>query len=213
MDKCILSNADVKSLFEWRDRNVDLVRRAACPIKGIEIVLPDVPARIKYVRDDTIVNIHYVLGEKESWNYKIEITPHPVFHSGWTVRKSPSKGIGANREMLVDIVAMYYALMALIAYGDDVEYTEQELDVIDRMTAVPREGSTKKSRAKRDNIIYLFNKEKSGRIGIKRKGERNSPRGQFNVRGHFRHLNNGKVIWIAEYKKGTGKKKSKIYKL
>lgn len=208
MDKCILSNADVKSLFEWRDRNVDLVRRAACPIKGIEIVLPDVPARIKYVRDDTIVNIHCVLGEKESWNYKIEVTPR-----GWMVRKSPNKGIGANRELMIDYVGLYYALMALIAYGDDVEYTDQELDVIDRMTAVPREGSTKKPRAKRDNIIYLFNKEKSGRIGIKRKGERNSPRGQFNVRGHFRHLNNGKVIWIAEYKKGTGKKKSKIYKL
>ena len=200
MDKCILSNADVKALFEWRDRNVDLVRRAACPIKGIEIVLPDVPARIKYVRDDTIVNIHCVLGEKESWR-------------GWMVRKSPNKGIGANRELMIDYVGLYYALMALIAYGDDVEYTDQELDVIDRMTAVPREGSTKKPRAKRDNIIYLFNKEKSGRIGIKRKGERNSPRGQFNVRGHFRHLNNGKVIWIAEYKKGTGKKKSKIYKL
>lgn len=208
MDKCILSNNDVAELFRWRDRNVDLVRRAVCPIKGIEIVLPDVPARIKYVRNDNIVSIHYVLNEKEKFNYTIQIMPR-----GWFPKKKPAKGFGANQELIKDIVGMYYALMALIAYGDDIEYTEQELDVIDTLTANPRKNNPTKSPAKRDNIIYLFNKEKSGRLSIRRKGERRSPRGQFNVRGHFRHLRNGKVVWIAEFQKGTGKKKNKTYKL
>lgn len=208
MDKCILSNNDVAELFGWRDRNVDLVRRAACPIKGIEIVLPDVPARIKYVRNDNIVSIHYVLNEKEKFNYTIQVMPR-----GWLPIKKPFKGYGANPEVIKDVVGLYYALMALIAYGDDVEYTEQELDIIDTLTENPRKNNPTKSPAKRDNIIYLFNKEKSGRLSIRRKGERRSPRGQFNVRGHFRHLRNGKVIWIAEFQKGTGKKKNKTYKL
>ena len=213
MDKCILSNNDVAELFGWRDRNVDLVRRAACPIKGIEVVLPDVPARIKYVRNDNIVSIHYVLAEKEIYNYTIRLVRHAIYNVGYNVVKKPAKGFGANEQFIIDIVALYYALMALIAYGDDVEYTTQELDVIDTLTENPRKNNPTKSPAKRDNIIYLFNKEKSGRLSIRRKGERRSPRGQFNVRGHFRHLRNGKVIWIAEFQKGTGKKKNKTYKL
>ena len=211
MDKCILSNNDVAELFRWRDRNVDLVRRAACPIKGIEIVLPDVPARIKYVRNDNIVSIHYVLNEKEKFNYTIRISYHPMYNMGYTIVKKPTKGFGTNEQFIHDIVAMYYAIMALIAYGDDTEYTEQELDIIDR-EIIPRKND-RHAPAKRDSIIYLFNKEPSGRLRIRRKGERKSPSGQFNVRGHFRHLRNGKTIWIAEYKKGTGKKKSKTYKL
>jgi len=210
MDKCILSNQDVKALFEWRDRNKDLVRRAPNPIKGIEVILPDTPARIKYIRDDNIINIHCVLGNKstEKYNYTIEF-----FRAGWSVKKQPLKGFGAKREWIIDIVGMYYALMALIAYGDDVEYTPQELDCIDAMSTEKVKPINTKAQKKSDNTIYLFNREPSGRLRIRRKGERNSPRGQFNVRGHFRHLKNGKVIWIAEFKKGTGKRKNKTYKL
>ena len=110
---------------------------------------------------------------------------------------------------------MYFALMALIVYGDDVQYTEQELDIIDSITTEKPKAkpAQKQTHIKRDNVIYLFNKEPSGKLSVKRKGERRSPHGQFNVRGHFRHLKGGKVIWIAEYKKGTGAKKNKTYKL
>lgn len=209
MDKCILKNEDVKALFAWRDRNKDLVRRGANPMKGIEIVLPDIKARAKYIRENNIVKIHYVFG-KESYNYTIEIVQH-----GWKVNKQPAKGYGAQRALIEDVVGMYFALMALITYGDDVEYTEQELDVIDTITTEKsaRPVAPRKTHIKRDNVIYLFNKEPSGRLSIKRKGERRSPQGQFNVRGHFRHLKGGKVIWIAEYKKGTGTRKNKTYKL
>ena len=40
-----------------------------------------------------------------------------------------------------------------------------------------------------------------------------SPRGIFTVRGHYRHYKSGKVVWVSEYKKGTGKKKKKTYKM
>ena len=45
------------------------------------------------------------------------------------------------------------------------------------------------------------------------KGSHASPKGTFTVRGHYRHYASGKVVWIAEYKKGTGKKKAKTYKI
>ena len=72
MDRCILKNKDVEALFAWRDRNKDLVRRGANPMKGIEVILPDVKSRVKYVRTENILNIHYVVAN-ESFNYKIEI--------------------------------------------------------------------------------------------------------------------------------------------
>lgn len=209
MDRCILKNKDVETLFAWRDRNKDLVRRGANPMKGIEVILPDVKSRVKYVRTENILNIHYAVAN-ESFNYKIEIIT-----GKWKIAKQPAKGFGAQQTFIEDIVGMYFALMALIVYGDDVQYTEQELDIIDSITTEKSKAkpAQKQTHIKRDNVIYLFNKEPSGKLSVKRKGERRSPRGQFNVRGHFRHLKGGKVIWIAEYKKGTGTKKNKTYKL
>lgn len=39
------------------------------------------------------------------------------------------------------------------------------------------------------------------------------PGGIFTVRGHYRHYKSGKVVWVSEYKKGTGKMRRKTYKV
>lgn len=41
----------------------------------------------------------------------------------------------------------------------------------------------------------------------------NRKTGSWNVIGHYRHYNNGKVIFIKPYAKGKGKKVNKIYKV
>lgn len=215
MDKCILSDKDIKSLLEWRDRNKHLVRRNCRPIKGIEIVFSESNGRIKYVRDDKYLKIHYVDALNQSFNCVIDDSMN---NGGYKIIKAPSKGVGSDVILIDTVCTLYFALMALIVYGDDIEYTKEELDVIDDL--VKRENNdilsqkdVKKKVVKRDNIIYLFNKDTKGRLSLRRKGRHNSPHGQFNVRGHFRHYKNGKVSWIKEYKKGVGKKKNKIYRL
>ena len=40
-----------------------------------------------------------------------------------------------------------------------------------------------------------------------------SPACSFTVRGHFRHYKSGKTVWIAEYRKGTGRSRGKTYKI
>lgn len=208
MDKCILTKDDVIALFAWRDRNVDLVRRACCPCKAIEVIISDNDLRIKYVRDGNLISIHFVIG-REVFNYKAEVLPF----GKWKILKKPLKGIGADQNMIESIAGLYFALMALITYGDDVTYTEPELKVIEQVTEKRMERENAPRNIKRDNTIYLFNREPSGKLIIKRKGERSTPRGEFNVRGHFRHLKNGKVIWIHEFKKGVGKRRNKTFKL
>ncbi|MBR5436920.1 MAG: hypothetical protein IK120_08680, partial [Muribaculaceae bacterium] len=61
-------------------------------------------------------------------------------------------------------------------------------------------------------MTYILHHSRDS-ISVGAKGHHASPRGIFNVRGHYRHYKNGNVIWINEYQKGTGKKKSKTYKL
>lgn len=208
MDKCIMTNADVEALFAWRDRNIDLVRRGSCPCKAIEVIFKDIDSRAKYVRDGNIVTMHYVVGN-EVCNYKIEMLPFGY----WKIRKKPAKGFGSDVSLIRDIAGFYYALMALITYGDDITYTEPELKVIEQITETRAKQKATQNKTKRDNTIYLFNRQPSGKIVIRKKGERSAPHGEFNVRGHFRHLKSGKVVWINEFKKGVGKHRNKTYKL
>lgn len=53
----------------------------------------------------------------------------------------------------------------------------------------------------------------NGALSAVPRGSHASPRGIFTVRGHYRHYKSGKVVWVAEYKKGTGKQKGKTYKI
>lgn len=210
MDKCILKNEDVMELFAWRDRNKALARRCPAPMKNIEIVLQDIDARLKCIREGNALKMHYVF-HGEAYNYSFIVLP-----DGFQVEKQPVKGYGSQRGLIADICGLYSSLMALMTYGDDVEYSAKELDVIDNVVSEKKKLSAdkkKKKKAKQNNVIYLFNKEPSGRLKVSHKGKHRSPAGQFNVRGHFRHYQDGKVIWISEFTKGVGKKKNKTYKL
>lgn len=46
---------------------------------------------------------------------------------------------------------------------------------------------------------------------VGRCGEHASPKGEFSVRGHYRHYKSGKIVWINEYRKGEGKRNGKKY--
>lgn len=80
----------------------------------------------------------------------------------------------------------------------------------------PRKAHTKgaKKPYKRSSAqtTYIIRKV-NGTLLAAPSGSHASPRGIFTVRGHYRHYKSGKVVWVAEYKKGTGKKKSKTYKV
>ena len=57
---------------------------------------------------------------------------------------------------------------------------------------------------------YIFNSNYSSKY---KGGHHASPSYAFKVRGHYRHLKNGKRIWIREYTKGKGKPKERKYRL
>lgn len=59
-----------------------------------------------------------------------------------------------------------------------------------------------------DKIMYLVDADKKYIEHLKK---RRCITVSFDVMGHYRHYKNGSVIWINQYRKGTGKKESNIY--
>ena len=198
MDKCILTNGDIEKLFEWRNRNMVLVRRNSVPVKAIELIMPEAKLTIKYVRENGKIKIYLNADNKQRFKYTLDTS---IGGGQYTIESAPDHEFFGTRDFVLDIAGCYFALMT---YGDDVEYTTEELDIIDEMQKADRaekqNGKDKSKRKKQESITYLFNREPSGKLVVKQKGKHASPHGIFNVRGHFRHYKDGRV-------------KNKIYKL
>ena len=72
-----------------------------------------------------------------------------------------------------------------------------------------RKSSTKPRTASTTYIIHSAGKQ----LTVVPRGRHASPACSFTVRGHFRHYKSGKTVWIAEYRKGTGRSRGKTYKI
>ena len=77
----------------------------------------------------------------------------------------------------------------------------------------PKPSSSKRPTKRKSKRTTYILRSINGALSAVPRGSHASPRGIFTVRGHYRHYKSGKVVWIAEYKKGTGKRKSKTYKV
>lgn len=74
----------------------------------------------------------------------------------------------------------------------------------------------KKTGKKRVNKTKLINRYTFSLDELKRKRENNERTKVFmcpcwGVRGHYRHLKNGKIVWISAYRKGAKKNEENVY--
>lgn len=103
---------------------------------------------------------------------------------------------------------VYGSLMALMVYGNDgVEHHEYSTGKSNGKS----NGKSSAARQRKAEATYILRRS-NGRVGVRQQGSHASPNGVFTVRGHWRHYKSGKEVWIAEYRKGCGKKKNKTYK-
>lgn len=192
MDKLILTTAELQSLIQWKDSHKDLVRSMPAPFKAIEI----------HVESGFIIK---GIRESDSLKLYLKYKGKPVGIAEFLVEEDGLVFNGKNtispHEMLQDVLTTYCSLMALITYEKPIEHERRGIS-----SSGPSQSTTKRTIY---SVTYLLRSYKSGEP----QGHHASPRGIFSVRGHYRHYRNGNVIWIAEYKKGEGKKKSKTYKL
>lgn len=200
MDKVELSNEDMIALLEWRDEHKNLVRSLPAPLKAVEIICKDSGYRIKGIRTMTTLELTVFKGYENLGRGLFDIR-----EDGVLVKKKGKYKF--NEENFKSCLTTYCSVMALMTFGnDDIQYEPcQE-------TRTARKASNKPSQRHLPRTTYILRRTAGTNLELSR-GSHASPRGIFSVRGHYRHYKSGKVIWIPEYKKGTGKKKSKTYKV
>lgn len=200
MDKVELSNRDIEELLSWRDQHIAEVRSHPAPLKAVEIVCKESGFTIKGIRKNDDLRLYLGRGGRSLGYTEFRRRIDGMWVSGKNRMK-------ATQDMVQSVLTVYCSLMALMVSG--MEPSEGE-EPVERQ----REHKPSKSQPKRSSkrTTYILRRA-GGAILVAPSGSHRSPSGTFTVRGHFRHYKSGKVVWIAEYKKGTGKKKPKTYKL
>lgn len=200
MDKVELSNRDIEALLEWRDQHIAEVRSHPAPLKAVEIICKESGFTIKGIRKEDDLRLY--LGR---YGRSLGYTEfHRRIDGMWVSGKNRMK---ATKDEVQSVLTVYCSLMALMAYGR-VERDEDEPPE-ERAASKPNKGHTSKPKRRTTYILRMMN----GTVLVAPRGSHASPRGTFTVRGHYRHYKSGKVVWVAEYRKGTGKKKPKTYKM
>lgn len=200
MDKIILSSKDVETLLQWRDQNIELVRRNAAPFRGIILDFPETKINIKAIRDGGRITFYISIQGQRAGKISGLQLPGGFFKA----EKNTTK---LKPDDIQSIITVYSSLMALIVYHEPAPTVPDAKQRRNKKAA----GKAKQRRNK-SGLTYIL---KSGGRGprVSRLGGHASPAGVFSVRGHFRQYQDGRRVWIKPYKKGTGKEKSKTYKL
>ena len=202
MDKVALNNDDMNCLLEWRDKNQDLVRTTTCPLKKVKIVAVEVGITLTCIRSERELTVSITQQGKSKGKMVFEILPFGIYR----LVKSSTSIYG--KDDVQSVVTVYASLMALLSFGGDTEKESRQTKSGKKNKSSKKPSKTRKTKG----ITYIL-KRSGNEAHIVKQGSHKSPQGTFTVRGHFRHYKSGKVVWIEEYSKGSGRKKNKTYKL
>lgn len=214
MDKVSVSEKDFSKILEWLNKH-DKLRLTVdeIPLSAFKLVCDGYVA--KFIKNGSTVELSLRFGDKPMLKAKAFLTPFDLtkrcLSMPMVATVEPSPLIAKNKSDEIKRLAQlvfnqYVAVMTFMAYGNDDAKVEYELSA--QTTPQTSSRSYSKSKRKHNGITYVFQKRQS----ISKGGHHASPKGEFSVRGHYRHYKGGKVIWIAQFKKGSGKHKDKHYK-
>lgn len=206
MDKVYYNKSDLDFLLEWRDSHKMLVRLGLCPIKAVKIISLESGLTLTCVRKGNLVKISATILGRNVGSLVFEYN----ILGFYTVVKSDAKKL--KEDDIQSIATVYASTMAIMAFGNQVAAPVKEKKQPANQQTAENKKKSKSNKNKSNSISYILKRHGTDAVLV-RKGSHARPEGTFSVRGHFRHYKNGKVIWIAEYVKGSGKDKDKTYRL
>ena len=204
MDRVLLTREDIAALMDWRDEHKELVRSFPAPLKSVEILFTHNNYRIIGIRSGNKVKLQLFRNYESLGWAELEYEP---FFRRLMGRKSKLK---ITEETFQSVLTVYCSLMALMVYGN--EDRTEPLPQLSSPASAPNNRPRKASAVPKEKTTYILRRN-GDRLYLSRQGSHASPSGVFSVRGHYRRYKSGKVIWISEYKKGTGKNKPKTYRI
>jgi hypothetical protein len=206
MDKIRLSNKDIAYLLDWRDEHKDLVRRADCPMKAVKVDLYEAGWLLTGIRDGRDLKLTVNTRGRSFGAIKFR----QMLDGTWDLYSNKTK---LDHDGIQSVLTVYASSMAFIVYGSEThelaaEESAEEQDIAPEKDTKSKSGSKKNVKKSSSGVTYILHQRthKSGS-----KGHHRPISCEFSVRGHFRHYKSGKTVWIAEYRKGTGDKKDKVY--
>lgn len=207
--KIPLKAQQIDDLLQWRDEHKELVRAAVIPFPECEIISENgVKIRVKqqapfstvygFTVSDTIA--HEVNGR---FNY--------ATLTGIVTHGAPQ----LSHEDTQTAITVWATVMAYIVnFKPEVIEKESEETAHE---ATPKNKTRRKAANKPANrVIYLnpisYTTNEKNRLQRKY----TAPACAFSVRGHYRHLKSGKIVYVHPYEKNAGKSKdtrNKIVKI
>lgn len=204
MNKVLLKEKDLQFLLQWRDEHKDLVRLGVAPMKAVKIICVDSGFTITGIREEKELRLTVNENGKGIGNLKFELLEDGLCK----LVRDTTKLSKENRQA---VLTVYCSVMALIVFGKFTVDVGQ--NAARKKESRPTKPTKSHKRSQRNGVTYILCTT-DNELQMMAKGSHRSPRGSFSVRGHYRHYKSGKVVWIDEYQKGTGKaKKGKTYKL
>ena len=204
MDRVLLTQEDIAALMDWRDEHKELVRSFPAPLKSVEILFTHNNYRIIGVRSGEKLKLQLFRNYDSLGWAELEYDP---FFRRLVGKKSRLK---IAEESFQSVLTVYCSLMALMVYGN--EDRTEPLPRLSSPADAPGSRPRKPSESPKEKTTYILRRS-GDKLYLSRRGSHASPSGVFSVRGHYRRYKSGKVIWISEYKKGTGKNKPKTYRI
>ena len=203
MDKIVLSREDIEFVLKWRDEHKEFVRLGVNPLRTVKIICPDSGFTLTAIREAVDLRIGITQNGKSLGSLEYEFLNNGMY------RMTKDKAKISNEDKQ-SVLTVYASVMALIVFGKS---TAEMPETKEYQTASSSKKLTKRSKkSKRSGVTYILTcSGKEPHIAVK--GSHSSPQGVFSVRGHYRRYKSGKVIWISQYTKGTGKKADKYYRI
>lgn len=203
MDKIVLSREDIEFVLKWRDEHKEFVRLGVNPLRTVKIICPDSGFTLTAIREAVDLRIGITQNGKSLGSLEYEFLNNGMYR----MTKDRAKISSDDKQ---SVLTVYASVMALMVFGrSDLKTPEHK----ERQTVSSSKKLTKKPKKnKRSGVTYILTcSGKEPHIAVK--GSHSSPQGVFSVRGHYRRYKSGKVIWIAQYTKGTGKRADKTYRI
>ncbi len=201
MDRVELSHDDARRLLAWRDEHVDEVHSLPAPLKAVKIVFVESGFEITGVREGDVLKLHIGRNGRKIGNVVFEARQHD---GKMTLKKNKDN---VHHDHIESALTVYCSLMALMVYGE-----RPVTSAPDAPNHKAPETSKRPATQRKRRTTYIL-QTRNGKLLASPRGSHASPSGIFTVRGHYRHYKSGKVVWIAEYQKGTKKKRRKTYKM
>lgn len=206
MVKIPLSVEQINALLKWRDEHKELVRACVVPFPECEIISEN-GMKIRVRKSDVFPTIY---------NFIMSDTiQHEIVGRFEYMTMTGAVHHGAPRLHENDVQSAITVWATVMAYIVNFEphFVEKPKANVEPKDTEPRSASPRKQKRAENSVLYLNPIKFIGESKNASQRKYTPPSCAFSVRGHYRHLKSGKVVYVHPYEKNTGKEKDKRNKI